>query len=256
MTDLPQPSPQWCLFLDFDGTLVELRDHPEDVEAPASLARLLLQLLETFDGAVAIVSGRSVEGLERLLAPLQLPLAGVHGLERRDANGVLHSVAAGADALAGARDEVQRFVGTRSGLHWEDKGAALAVHFRDAPERADEVRGFLEGQRETLGAGFHIQAGKAVLELKPASSDKGRVVAAFMGEPPFAGRTPVFIGDDVTDEYAFDEVNRRGGVSIRVGDPGTRTRARHRLPTVAAAVAWLESLPGALVSGTATDRAP
>lgn len=254
MSALPEPAPDWGLFLDFDGTLVELRRHPGEVEAPESLAALLLSLLEAFDGAVAIVSGRSVDGLERLLAPLQLPLAGVHGLERRDARGILHRDTGAASLLARARDAVERFVGEREGLHWEDKGGAIAVHFRGAPERADEVRSFLEDQSAAIGDGFHVQPGKAVFELKPAARDKGRVVAEFMREPPFAGRTPVFVGDDRTDEDAFAWVNDHGGVSIRVGGGDRPTVARHGLDSVAEAIEWLAGLPARL--GRHHDPAP
>lgn len=246
MTDLPAPAPDWGLFLDFDGTLVELRRHPGEVEAPESLAALLLSLLDAFDGAVAIVSGRSVDGLERLLAPLQLPLAGVHGLERRDARGILHRDTGAAALLARVRAAVERFVGEREGLLWEDKGGAIAVHFRAAPERADEVRGFLEDQSAAVGEGFHVQPGKAVFELKPAGRDKGRVVAEFMREPPFAGRTPVFVGDDRTDEDAFAWVNDHGGISVRVGDGDWPTVAQYGLVSVSEAVEWLAGLPAHL----------
>lgn len=247
MDTLPEPEPDWGLFLDFDGTLVELRRHPGEVEAPESLAALLLSLLEALDGAVAIVSGRSVEGLERLLAPLQIPLAGVHGLERRDARGIVHRDTSAAGLLSRVRDAIEQFVSNRKGLLWEDKGGAIAVHFRGAPERAAEVQSFLEDQSAAIGEEFHVQAGKAVFEIKPAGRDKGRVVAEFMREPPFAGRTPVFLGDDRTDEDAFAWVNAHGGISIRVGGGGDwPTVARYGLGSVAEAIDWLASLPARL----------
>jgi len=256
MPALPPPDPSWCLFLDFDGTLVELRDHPEQVEAPTSLAGLLLTLLDAFGGAVAIVSGRSVTSLERLLTPLQLPVAGIHGLERRDARGILHRNRGAAAALRRVRPAVERFVAEREGLHWEDKGGALAVHYRGAPEREGEVRGFLEGQCRDLGDGFHVQAGKAVFELKPVGRDKGRVVAEFMQEVPFAGRVPVFIGDDRTDEDAFAWVNANAGISVRVGEPDMPSAARYRADSVAETLAWLEGLPGALETGVTAPPNP
>jgi len=243
MEALPTPDPAWCLFLDFDGTLVELRDHPDQVEAPRSLSGLLLSLLEALGGAVAIVSGRSVSSLERLLTPLQLPLAGVHGLERRDARGVLHRNREASVALRRVHPAVERFVNARAGLHWENKGGALALHYRGAPKHEAEVRDFLETQRAALGDEFHVQAGKSVLELKPVGRDKGRVVAEFMQEPPFTGRVPVFVGDDRTDEDAFAWVNAHGGISVRVGEPDIPSAAHFRTDSVGETLAWLKGIP-------------
>ncbi len=245
MRELPRPRPDWCLFLDFDGTLVELERRPEHVRASDRLIALLFDLSRALDGAVAIVSGRSVANLEALLAPLRLPIAGVHGLERRDAHGLLHHNGEACDGLEAARGAVAAFVDAQPGLHWEDKGCALAVHYLDAPELGAEVERFLCRQRDRLGRHFHVQSGKAVYELKPAGRDKSAVVAEFLAEPPFAGRIPVVLGDDVTDEDAFAEANRRGGWSIRVGTVG-ESRAQHCLASVDEALAWLEAIPVAL----------
>jgi len=245
MHEFPRPDPDWCLFLDFDGTLVELERRPEHVQASDRLITLLFDLSRALDGAVAIVSGRSVANLEGLLAPLRLPIAGIHGLERRDAHGLLHRYGEAVDGLEAVRAAVADFVDARPGLYWEDKGCALAVHYIDAPESGAEVERLLQQQRDRLGGHFHVQAGKAVYELKPAGRDKSAVVAEFLAEPPFAGRTPVVLGDDVTDEDAFAEVNRRDGWSIRVGAAG-RTQARHCLASVGDALAWLEAIPVAL----------
>lgn len=239
---LPAPEADWCLFLDFDGTLVDLREHPQQVTVPVRLANLLQALLETFGGAVAIVSGRSLEDLDGLLAPLAMPLAGIHGLERRDAAGRLHRDEGAERALDAVRAAVGEFVARHDGLFWEDKGAAFAVHFRRAPALESELRGFLEAQRERLDEDFHVQAGKSVFELKPHGRDKGRAVDAFMQEPPFAGRVPVFIGDDVTDEDAFHTVNAAGGHSILVAPAGSASAAAWRVDSVEDAIGWLEEL--------------
>lgn len=246
MHELPRPHPDWCLFLDFDGTLVDLERRPEHVQASDRLIALLFDLSRALDGAVAIVSGRSVTNLEGLLAPLRLPIAGIHGFERRDAHGLLHRYGEAIDGLETVRSEIADFVDAQPGLHWEDKGCALAVHYLDAPELGPAVERFLQHQRERLGGAFHVQAGKAVYELKPAGRDKSAVVAEFLAEPPFAGRTPVVLGDDVTDEDAFAEVNRRNGWSVRVGETGP-TRAHHCLASVDDALAWLEAIPVALL---------
>lgn len=243
MNALPRPEPDWALFLDFDGTLVEIEDHPDDVTLPAGMAPRLRRLQAAFDDAVAIVSGRALADIEALLHPLRLPLAGLHGLERRDAHGRLHRDERDHERLDAVRDAIAGFVAARPGLYAEDKGAALALHYRGAPEREQEVAAFLERQRRQLGDGFHIQAGKQVFELKPVGRDKGRAVREFMEEPPFRGRIPVFVGDDRTDEDAFAAVNALGGFSIRVGEHHPDTAASATLPSVAATLDWLDGLP-------------
>lgn len=240
---LPAARPDWCLFLDFDGTLVELRDHPAEVTVPEPVTALVRDLLAAFDDAVAIISGRSVDDLATLFAPLELPLAGIHGLERRDAAGHLYRDAEAERALDAVRTAVAGFVAERPGLFHEDKGGALAVHFRHDRDQAAAVRDFLQRQCERLDHDFHLQPGKDVCELKPFGRDKGRAVRAFMREPPFIGRTPVCIGDDDTDEHAFEAVNEQGGFSIRVGPAGTSTRAQYRLDSVTEALDWLGTLP-------------
>lgn len=252
MNALPRPAPEWALFLDFDGTLVEIEDHPDNVTMPSGMAQRLRRLQAAFDDAVAIVSGRALADLERLLDPLRLPLAGLHGLERRDARGCVHRDERDRERLDAVRDAIAGFVAARPGLYAEDKGGALALHWRGAPEREQEVAAFLERQRRQLGDGFHIQTGKQVFELKPVGQDKGRVVHEFMAEAPFQGRTPVFIGDDRTDEDAFAAVNALGGVSIRVGEHHPDTAATATLPSVAATLDWLDRLPEALPA-TASD---
>ena len=243
MTELPPPRPDWALFLDFDGTLVELRDRPESVTLPPATAELLPRLRDLLGGALAIVSGRAIADLDRLLKPLRLPVAGLHGAERRDARGRLHCAEETSTRLQPVRDAVAGFVEARPGLQGEDKGGALAIHYRGAPERGDEVAGFLERQRAAVGPGFHVHSGKTVYELKPDDRDKGDAVRAFMAEAPFAGRVPVFMGDDRTDEDAFAAVNALGGVSIRVGAHHEPTAADHLLASVAAAGEWLAGLP-------------
>ncbi len=253
MNALPLPAPDWALFLDFDGTLVDIEDHPDDVTLPAGMAQRLRHLQVVLDDAVAIISGRALADLEALLQPLRLPLAGLHGLERRDARGCLHRDNRDREPLDAVRDAIAGFVAARPGLYAEDKGGALALHWRGAPEREQEVAAFLERQRRQLGDGFHIQSGKQVFELKPSGRDKGRAVREFMAEAPFHGRTPIFVGDDRTDEDAFAAVNALGGFSIRVGEHHPDTAAIATLPSVAATLAWLDGLPEQL-EATAPDQ--
>ena len=234
-----------ALFLDVDGTLLGFKERPEDVVADPALLDLLRGLHEATGGALALVSGRMISDLDRIVDPLVLPAAGVHGAELRFADG-RRAAAAGA-AIAEVRAAVAAFVEARPGLRLEDKGgAALALHYRQAPERADEARAFLaETVRDDALA---IQHGKMVAEVKAAGCHKGMAIAALLGMPPFTGRTPLFAGDDLTDEYGFEMVNGvPGGVSIKIGgaeDTGSAqaTSARRRLPDTSAVRDFLASL--------------
>ncbi|MBA1147697.1 trehalose-phosphatase [Ectothiorhodospiraceae bacterium WFHF3C12] len=238
----PPPGCPWALFLDFDGTLVELAAHPDHVEVNERLREVLARLRRLQAGALALVSGRSIASLDGLLAPMTLPLAGVHGLERRDARGHIHRPAGAVDRLAALRRTLDGFIAERPGLFYEDKHLALAVHYRAAPQHAGELERFLRRALHELGNGFQLQTGKAVFEVRPAGADKGSAVRAFMAEPPFAGRLPVFAGDDRTDEDAFAAVNALGGISVRVGD-GRPTAARYELADVEETLAWLSQTP-------------
>lgn len=227
-----------ALFLDVDGTLLQIAPHPEAVRVPPGLSAQLGRLSGRFGGALALVSGRSIADLDRLFAPLRLPCAGVHGLERRTADAVVHRQPAAA-LLAALRPPLADFVRAHDGLVLEDKGQSLALHFRNAPDCALEAEALLRRLIEDSGPALELRRGKMVLEAIPGNADKGTAIAAFMQEPPFAGRRPVFIGDDVTDEDGFAVVNAMAGLSIRVGQAAAPTAARHRLPDEAAVLAWL-----------------
>lgn len=215
------PLPEWdvrrALFLDVDGTLLEIMQHPDDVQAEPGLTQLLAAASRSLGGALALISGRSIASLDRIFAPLCLPAAGLHGLERRDARGRVHYPTGYADRIGAARGELVAFVQSEPGLLLEDKGAALALHYRNAPQLEGACRRRIDAARAVAGEDFHVQHGKMVFELKPTGQDKGTAVAAFMTEVPFRGRAPLFIGDDVTDEDGFRVVNAMGGLSIRVG---------------------------------------
>jgi len=238
--ELPSWSDRWALFLDVDGTLLHIAAHPDDVRTTPRLKLLLQRALARLGGSVALVSGRSIVNLDRLFSPLVLPAAGLHGVERRGADGTVHYSAAMDECLHGAKRRLMEFTETHPGLLLEDKGAAIALHYRNAPALAMACRKIMGQVARAAGREFHVQEGKMVLELKPSGHDKGTAVRQFMEEPPFAGRTPVFIGDDVTDEDGFAAVNALGGRSIRVGMDGP-TAARWRIGTVEAFLDWLEA---------------
>jgi trehalose 6-phosphate phosphatase len=239
-SDLPSWNPRWALFLDVDGTLLEIAAHPDQVRAGPMLKELLAAAAHSLDGALALVSGRSIASLDEIFSPLCLPAAGLHGLERRDARGRVHYPAGYGERIAAARGALLEFVQSRPGLLLEDKGAALALHYRGAPSLEAQCRRQMDLALAAAGEDFHIQQGKMVFELKPSGRDKGAAITDFMQEYPFLGRQPLFIGDDLTDEDGFRAVNAADGISIRVGAlPGSA--ARLVAPDVAAILAWLQA---------------
>jgi trehalose 6-phosphate phosphatase len=230
-------------FFDIDGTLIELAATPDGVCADRRIATTLAQLRDASQGAVALISGRTVAAVDRLFGELRLPAAGQHGVERRDAAGVTHYHRASSQRLAAARHALALWASERPQLLLEDKGLSLALHYRMAPDMGEAVRDFIEAMVAASGGDLCMQPGKMVVEIKPAGRDKGIAIAEFMAEAPFLGRQPVFVGDDASDEYGFAVVNRLGGVSIKVGDGPTT--AALRLPDVTAVRAWLAGAAGA-----------
>jgi len=234
---LPQLAADWAFFLDIDGTLVEHAERPDAVRPGEAVFRLLEALHRAAAGALALISGRSVSDIDALFAPLRFPAAGQHGAERRDATGTVHGQPFPAAALRRAAERLGEFAARHDGLLLEDKGHNLALHFRLAPQHARAAQTVLREAAAQLGAGFEVLEGKMVVELKPSGRDKGSAIEEFMREPPFAGRTPVFIGDDLTDEYGFGVVNRLGGHSVKVGDG--ESAARGHIADAAAVRTWL-----------------
>ncbi|HVC10661.1 MAG TPA: trehalose-phosphatase [Burkholderiales bacterium] len=234
---LPAPSPSWAFFLDIDGTLLELAERPDMVHVDAALVKLLGRLQQAAGGALALISGRSIADVDTLFTPLELAVAGQHGIERRDAAGRTHQHAFPRELLRAAAVRLHAFAAAHPGLLLEDKGHSLALHYRQAPQLADAARAEAAAAAAELGHEFELLAGKMVFELKPGGRDKGKVIEEYMQEAPFRGRAPVFVGDDLTDEYGFGVVNRMGGHAIKVG--AGRSAARWRLADAQAVRAWL-----------------
>lgn len=230
----PTPSHDWALFLDVDGTLLDLAVSPDAVHVPPDLIGDLRRLHEALDGAIALVSGRRLETLDALFAPLQLPAIGLHGLQRRnglsDEHHVPHEFAS---ILAAARDLAAKYPGALI----EDKGITIALHWRNAPAAEEPLHEFASSALIDL-PGYCLQPGHDVLELRPDGHDKGDAIVALMDTDDFRGRTPVFIGDDFTDEHGFDAVNARHGISVLVGTR-TNSAATHALHDPRAVRAWL-----------------
>jgi trehalose 6-phosphate phosphatase len=234
----PLPSDA-ALFLDLDGTLVDIVARPEDVHVDEALRGQLSRLRARLDGAVAIVTGRSLADLDRLLDPLKLPAAGLHGVERRSADGSTLRMAVDTGALAAARAALSDLVARHAGLRLEDKGLAIAVHYRLARQLEATVDATIGELAATCPDELQVQRGLLVRELKPAGANKGRALRAFMAEAPFAGRIPVAIGDDLTDTDAFAAAKALGGFGVAVG---SRVTASSMLPGPRAVRAWLAML--------------
>jgi len=235
---MPPCSRSWAFFLDIDGTLLDIAETPDAAEATRREKSLVRKLHDAASGALALVSGRSLAAIDELFAPLKLAAAGQHGVERRDAQGRVHRGDYPREPLRRAAQSIGRFVAQHPGLVFEDKGTSFSLHYRLAPALAEEACAVVRDAAAGLGDWVEVQQGKLVVELKPAGRDKGVAIEEFLREAPFAGRSPVFIGDDVTDEDGFRVVNRMGGHSVKVGSG--RTRARWQIADPSAARAWLE----------------
>jgi trehalose 6-phosphate phosphatase len=244
VTSPPKLDRHAALFLDVDGTLLEIAARSDLVQVPPELPALLGDLAARRGGALALISGRPLAELDRLFQPWCGAAAGAHGVERRRVDGTFahHTDVAAAVAIDRIRPRLTAFVCARSGLLLEDKHSALALHYRAAPECAAEVRALAETLCRQTGSALRLIVGKMVVELRPSGADKGAAIAAFLSESPFLGRRPIFLGDDATDEDGFAEIARRGGAAIRVGEPA-KTRASYALPSVAAVLAWLAGNP-------------
>lgn len=224
-----------ALFLDFDGTLVEIADDPNGVRVPADFSGLLNRLSTLVEGRIAIVTGRSIAALEALTGSLSIAVAGSHGGEFRIGNTTEALAAPLPEAVA---DAMADHAAANGGLLVERKPFSIAVHYRHHPEARDGLLAFAQGLATQHGLAF--KHGKFVVELTMPGSDKGSAVARFMALPAFQGAVPVFLGDDVTDEDAFRTVRDLGGHGILVG-PMRETAADFRLPDVAAVHEWLAS---------------
>lgn len=237
MQFLPALNPcETALFLDFDGTLADLAARPGAVRVPTRLVPLLDHLREHLQGALALVTGRPLADLDALLTPLCLPAAAEHGAVHRGADGRHCSVPV--PDLQAVTRVARALARQHAGLQVELKTAAVALHYRQAP--ALESLCLQHLSRAVMATpGVELLHGKCVMEIKPAGVNKGLAIAAFMREPPFAGRTPWFAGDDVTDEAGFAWVQAAGGQCLKVG--AGPSLARHRCASPQALRDWLSA---------------
>ena len=240
-TRLPAPPPHLsrpALFLDLDGVLAELAETPDAVVPHPRRTRVLKGLVPRLGGRVAIISGRTIAEIDRIAEASLASASGVHGLERRRADGSFLRAEA-SESVRQALAAFEDFARARPGVVVEDKAVAAGLHYRGAPDAAEAAADLV--RRLAAETGLVVQPGNMVIELKTPGASKGTALKAFMAEPPFAGATPVMLGDDLTDEDGFRAAAELGGFGVLVGPP-RETAARHGLPDVDAVLAWLENL--------------
>jgi trehalose 6-phosphate phosphatase len=236
------PGPPWCLFLDVDGTLLEIAPTPDSVRVDPALIDLLRRLERACGGAMALITGRPIAEVDALFAPLQLPVAGVHGFERRNAQGCyFRPTYVGSRLNSLLKSEVTALAHSLHGLLVEDKGCAFALHYRQVPHLEETVRLRMARLVSATLPAFELLQGDFVVEVKPVEFNKATAIEAFMREAPFSGRTPVFIGDDTTDLDGFAAIERLDGLAIAVGP---RIPGRLRLSDPRDVRAWLAALLG------------
>ncbi|MEM8726347.1 MAG: trehalose-phosphatase, partial [Pseudomonadota bacterium] len=224
-----------ALFLDFDGTLVELAPGPDAIRPRRDIVSRLVELRERLGGRCAVVSGRAINDIEKHVGPIPLAVAGSHGLDIRDKDGVpIGDKPAGLPAVI--ERELREFA-AENGIDYEAKPHGGALHYRSAQERGDDAVRFAENL--ALSHGWAAQHGKCVVELVSKDANKGSAVLALMQTAAFAGSQPFFVGDDLTDEAGFEACTDLGGSGILVGDREP-THARYRLPDVPSVHEWLE----------------
>ena len=223
------------LFLDFDGTIIEIASGPDAIHVPADISTRLKALADRQAGRLALVSGRGLDNLEQHLGGLNIARAGSHGAERIDALGV--PLGAMPRPLDGDVVTSLRKLASKHGALFEAKRYGAALHYRSAPQSGAAI-----DQAVTIVAeqsGLAAKRGKCVIELVRPGADKGAALMAFMDTARFASSTPIFIGDDVTDEDGFAAARRYGGYGIAVGERPSET-ANYILNTVKDVHAWLD----------------
>jgi len=232
-------SERWALFLDIDGTLIDIAPGPDDVVVPVTLASDLARVREHLGGAVAVISGRAIESIDRMLAPLRLAAAGQHGAQMRYAPDDPVLAAAAID-LSTPRRRLAPVTAVQ-GVEIEDKGMSLAIHYRKADTHPGKLRDWIVESLGDLGSDLEIMRGRRVIEIKPRGISKATAVSAFMSRAPFLGRRPIFIGDDKTDEDGFRAATAAGGLAIQVG-PRQSALATRWMENPSAVRRWLAEL--------------
>lgn len=227
------------LFLDLDGTLLEIADRPDEVVAGKDVRVLVQRLARLLDGRLAVVSGRSLAQIDAILGmeiTNSIALSGSHGSEHRWQGVDAHPVRP--TALDRVADYFHAFAEGRDGVLVEVKSFGVALHYRLAPDVGEAAHGLAADLAERYQ--LTLQPGRKMVELRLAGGDKGTAVRRLMHRPPMAGSVPIFIGDDATDEPGFEAVRQLGGAAVLVGSRAP-TAAAYALPDPAAVRAWLSA---------------
>lgn len=211
----PEPRPDWALFLDLDGTLIDIAATPASVVVPPDLVRALQRATAALGGALAIVSGRPLADLDALLAPFEFAGGAEHGAVVRKANGSVETLgtAVPGDWVAALRVTAA----DRTGVLIEEKSHSVVAHYRQAPADGPMLLAAAERLVAQAPELFEVLRGNMAIEIRPRAANKARPVEVLMASPPFQGRVPIFVGDDLTDEDGFRAVEALGGAALRVG---------------------------------------
>ncbi|CAK0746343.1 putative trehalose-phosphate phosphatase [Gammaproteobacteria bacterium] len=237
----------WALFLDIDGTLIDIAQTPDSVIISATLPALLSVLRQALDGALALISGRALTDIDRMFSG-QFDAAGTHGIEWRHAGTTIPNDRHRHEAITNIVPLIEERAYHLPGLLIEKKSQSLALHYRQNPELKPDAWSLAEYAMRELGEDFRLLAGHSVVEIIAADADKGKAIERFMAIPPYIGRIPIFAGDDVTDESGFQVINRMEGISIKIGNPPSLL-AQFHISSPSELKVWL-----AAVATTLTER--
>ncbi len=249
---LPGPGAQWAVMLDVDGTLLDFADDPRSVIAAPSLLGLLYNLHHALGGALALISGRGLEDIDRLFGRTRWAAIGLHGLELRHADGSFRRRNLSPASQLRMRKAADALAAQFDGLQLEDKQQVVALHCRHDEEKLAALHAAAKALLPQL-PGYELQPGHQMLEFKPAGMDKGQAVRELLRQSPFAGRKPVYLGDDLTDEHAFKSINRVHGISVRVG-VGEPTLAHYTVSDPEAVEHWLRHVLLSLPTGPSDEN--
>jgi trehalose 6-phosphate phosphatase len=213
----PAPDSRWALFLDIDGTLLDIAPSPEQVHVPKTLVHTLAQASAWLGGALAIVSGRPFAQIDKLFAPLHLPGGAGHGASLRMPDGNMESASATLAVPADWRTLLHNAAKQWPGIVVEDKPHCVAVHYRSAPEHEKDVKDLVTRLAAKDAKSFEVLPARMAFEIRNRALTKAVAVRSLMTHAPFKGRVPVFVGDDVTDHDGFQAVEEKGGIPLDVG---------------------------------------
>jgi trehalose 6-phosphate phosphatase len=214
----PEIDRSCALFLDVDGTLIEIAEAPDLVTVPQDLPVILARLRRQLGGAIAIVSGRAIKDIDRLLSPFVAPSAGEHGAAIRMPDGSMQEVPCEVAVPQDWKATLERETKKWPGVMLEEKAHGVTIHYRGAPMRSDDVWALARSLVSETNTWFRLLPARMAVEIGIKSTNKGNAVEALMAREPFQSRKPIYVGDDFTDEAGISAAARLGGQGLRVGE--------------------------------------